>query len=288
MAAAHRFDGPGPLQALGRDGAVVVPGALGGAGQHPAVEHPGGQVGHPPVGAGRDQPGGGLIEQGVAPGHQHAVEVAPLQEGGGGGHRVGAHRDGVDHLLAPHVGQGPVGSLQRLVQVVVGVMHVDDADPVGAQPLEARLHRAPGRVVAEVEDGLHRPVRPRLQPPPGLGGDHHPAVARRRARLVAPANRRGRVRAGAVGGRSRRAQAGGTSGRSPQAGAEAALGLAQSVEGGGVEEADAALVGPANRGHRRRLVVAPEDRGQRGRPQRQAAHLQPGSGQLRSLQPIDH
>ena len=62
---------------------------------------------------------------------------------------------------------------QRLVEVIVGIVDVDDVDPINVQPVEAALERPPHGVVAEVELRRHLAVRAYLEQAADLGGDHH-------------------------------------------------------------------------------------------------------------------
>ena len=253
MALAHGVDVGGPRKRLIGCGTVVVPCAGLGPGQHAAVEHPRSQVGHPLPGAGVDQIRGGPVEQGVAARHQHAVQVGPLQEHSRGGHRVGPQRDRSDRALVPQCHQRRVGALQRFMDVVVGVMDVHDVDPVHAETLQARLHRLHRRVVSEIEVDVDRAVGTVRQQAASLGGDDRTLAARRGQRLAQPL-----------------------------------LGLAQPVEGGGVEEPDASLEGTGRSLHRGVGVVAPEDGGQRGSPHRQPSNLKTGPSQVNLFQRILH
>ena len=79
------------------------------------------------------------IEQGVAPGDQHAVQVAALHAPGERGRGVHPGADGPDHALGPEPGQGRVGFAGRLLQVVVGVVDEHDVHPVEPEPLQALL-----------------------------------------------------------------------------------------------------------------------------------------------------
>ena len=239
-------------QRTGR-GRVVVPGALGGPGQDAAVEHAGGQVRDPPLGALSEHRRGGLVQQRVPAGDQHAVEVAPLEEGRRRLHRVRAQRDRVDDPLIAQVDERAVGARHRFVDVVVGIVDVDDVDPIGTQTPEAAVDRLLHGVIAEVEPGLDLTVGTGVQQAADLRRDHDTVTS---------------------------AAHGGT---------ETALGLAQPVERRRVEERHPRVECPPRRLAGRRLVIAPEDRGQGGGAQPQPAHSEGRSPQDDLLhRPVRH
>ena len=90
----------------------------------------------------------------------------------------------LDHPLVAEIDEGAVRSGHRFVDVVVGIVDVDDVDPIDAQPAEAALERPPHRVVAEVEPRLDLAVGTHVEQAADLGRDHDcrhadPAAPRR-------------------------------------------------------------------------------------------------------------
>jgi hypothetical protein len=226
---AHRGDAPRPRHHRRRPGRVVVGGvrARGRGRQQPAVEHPADHHRDPARLAQRQQPvERGLVQQGVAAGQQHHVEV-------GVAHQVGQHlplvhagADGADRALRAQLVQGGVGLLDRRPPVVVRVVQQCDVDAVQGEALQAGLQRPPY-------------PRPREVPHPPVGRGHGEALAVAAGRAVRVGHQEAAYlgRHHQLGSRPRRQRA-----------AQAPFREAQPVVGGGVEEAHA---GPQRRRHRR-------------------------------------
>jgi len=106
---------------------------------------------------------GVLLEERVAPGEQHAVEVSRLHEA----HRrvgfVESEAHGLDDALAPELVRGFVGSLHRLPEALVRhlgpvrpdvhIVQEEDVDAVEAEPQEGLLEGAHRAVIGIVHDG---------------------------------------------------------------------------------------------------------------------------------------
>ena len=77
-----------------------------------------------------------LVEQGVPPGEQHAVDVGLAHEPGWDRALVHPDADGSDDALVAPVGEHGVGLADRLVGVVVRVVDEHHVDPVEAESLQ--------------------------------------------------------------------------------------------------------------------------------------------------------
>ena len=206
MRLADRLDPGDPLHDLGGRHPVVIARAGNGAcGENAGIE----DAAHHDADAllaGERQEGldGGLLQQRIAPGEEHRVEIARPGE-------TLAHRDLVDadadrlhdlfgaQLLESLV--GPVhGLAEDLVRVLavrphIGVVDEDDVDPLGAEPqqrllegahravigiVERRLVRQTAREARRDDVGIHCRcgLAPGVHRPADLGRDHV-AVARR-------------------------------------------------------------------------------------------------------------
>ena len=143
-------DAPGPRQHLGRGGGVVVVRAVSRVGQDAAVEHAAREHLHAAVGAQRQQlGGGGRVEQRVASGHEHAVQVRPGDEPGQRRRGVHPDADRADHAGRAEPGQRRVGRIQRLRHEVVRVVDERDVHPVQPEPPQA-VFQAPAHPVRAV------------------------------------------------------------------------------------------------------------------------------------------
>jgi len=148
---------PCPSDQFRRCRQVVEGGAWTRVGQQPAVEDAADHHRHPALGAGGQQlPQGPLVEQAVAAGDQHHVEVEVADEAGQHLRLVHAGPDRPHHALVAQLGQGREGVLVGLALVVVGIVQEGDVDPVQAEPLQALLQRAAHAVAGEVPDALAR------------------------------------------------------------------------------------------------------------------------------------
>ena len=144
-----------------------------------------------------------LLEEGVAPGEQEAVELAVLEGVGDRLHLVDAEADRLDVAVAAELVERLVGAFHRrpvhlrlqlgAVGEGIDVVDEEDVDAVEAEALEAVLVGAHGAVIGVVEPRLEgerlRPRiarllgrAPRLEAAADLGREH-PAVAA--AELVA-------------------------------------------------------------------------------------------------------
>jgi hypothetical protein len=190
VAGADVADAAGAGQHSGCRRGVVVAGAIPRIGEDAAVEHPGGQHRDPAgLAQGEQRPRRGVIEQRVPPGDQHAVEIAPRHEPFGERRGVDADADRPDRAVRAQPGQRGIGAVERLGEVIVGVVDERDVHPVQPQPPEAVLQRAqhPVRAVVahpaqhgcpvELVGAVHR-TRGGHEQPAHLGGDHEllPAV----------------------------------------------------------------------------------------------------------------
>ncbi len=97
-----------------------------------------------------------LVEQRVATSQQKAIEVGLARKSCEHLGLVHAGAHGADHPVASQPVQGSIGSIERLVVVVVRVVDVEDVDSCKAQPFQALLDGAHHAVIAEVEDRVHR------------------------------------------------------------------------------------------------------------------------------------
>jgi hypothetical protein len=166
----------GPGQQGGRRRGIVVACAVTGIGQDAAVEHAARQHGDAAPLAQREQAGRRrVVEQRVAAGHQHAVQVAALDEPGQRRRRVHAGADGADRALGAEFGQRGVRLVRRLLHEVVGVVDEYDVHPVEPEPFQAFLQAAPHSVPAVVADpGQRRYVVKSLLALDVPGGGHQP------------------------------------------------------------------------------------------------------------------
>jgi hypothetical protein len=165
---------PGQQAARGRG--VVVGRVVAGVGQDAAVEHAARQHGDAAPLAQREQAGRRrVVEQRVAAGHQHAVQIAALDEPGQRRRRVHAGADGADRALGAEFGQRGVRLVRRLLHEVVGVVDEYDVHPVEPEPFQAFLQAAPHSVPAVVADpGQRRYVVKSLLALDVPGGGHQP------------------------------------------------------------------------------------------------------------------
>ena len=155
VALTHRFDSRGALDELiGRRLVVVVrPGAR--VGQDAAVEDTAGDDRDPSLDAERQQllqPH--LVEHRVAAREEETVEVRFAGETGEHLGLVHAGPDRFDRPFRPETVERRVCACQSLGEVLVGVVDVEDVDPVDAETRDALLDRAHHAVVREVVDGV--------------------------------------------------------------------------------------------------------------------------------------
>ena len=123
-----------------------------GGGEDPAVEDPGGEHPHAVLDAGVEHDlGPAAVEQRAAAGEQDAVDVHAADEPGGDLGVVRAQAHGADHAFVSEAEQGGEGLGLGLVEVVVGVVDVEQVDPIQAEPFDAVGDRPMDAVGAEVE-----------------------------------------------------------------------------------------------------------------------------------------
>jgi len=87
-----------------------------------------------------DLGGARLVEQRAAAGKQQPVEVDALDDVGGHRCVVRAEADRLHHALLAEPHQRRIRARDRLVEVVIGVVHVEQVDAVETESLEARVH----------------------------------------------------------------------------------------------------------------------------------------------------
>lgn len=146
-------DGTRAVDELGRGGLVVVLHAFGGAiaREQAGVED---ADGHDALAVflsgGQDVVQARLVEEGVAAGQHHHVGGGLAQEAGEHGGLVHARADRTDDALVAQRGEGGHGFVGGLSPVVVGVVEVDDVEPVQAGAGEGVVDGAQDAVTAEV------------------------------------------------------------------------------------------------------------------------------------------
>ena len=157
----------GALQDVRRRRAVPVGRARARVGQHAAVERCRGEHRDAALPAQRQElVGGGLVEQRVAPCDQHAVEVRFTNEAHGRCGVVDSRAHGADDALLAELDQRGHGLPDRLVQVVLRVVNVDELDPVEAEAAEAVLERPTDALAAVI---AHSTESGRLREDVGAG-----------------------------------------------------------------------------------------------------------------------
>ena len=125
--------------------------------------------------------GGGLVEQGVAARDQHAVGLRFADEAHGRRGIVDARAHGADGALRAELGECGHGLADRLIQMVLRVVDVDELDPVEAEPDEALVDRTADALAAVIADA---PESGGLREDVGAGrfagcaGDEQPADLR--------------------------------------------------------------------------------------------------------------
>src|SRR5262249_38915310 len=95
-------------------------------------------------------------EQRVATGEHQDIHVRVAHEIGKHLRLVHPGTYGRDDTLPAQLLQGRVGQSQRIRQVIVGVMEINEIDTVEPEPPEALLERAQDPVTAEVPDAPMR------------------------------------------------------------------------------------------------------------------------------------
>lgn len=215
MAVGEGLQAQGAVGHLGRRRAVVVAGAGARVGQQARVEGAADDHRRTAFLGGREQFGErALVEEGVAPGAQHRVDVGVPDEAGEHPGLVHARADRADDAFRAQPFQGRVALAEGLFGVVVGVVQVDEVDAVDAEPGEAGLQGAPDAVGGEVPDAA-------------VGGGDGEAVSEVVAGVVAVDGFEAAADLGGEGVLGARAGAQGL--------AEAAFGEAEAVVRGGVE-----------------------------------------------------
>ena len=206
VARAHRGE---PLRARDhrrRRGRVIVGRARRRVGEEPAVEHPARDDAHAALGAERQQiDERGLIEQRVAAREQHAVELGLAHEAREQRRAVHPGTDRAHHALRAQPPQCGKGAAQRGLGMVVGIVHVQDVDAIRAEPRQALVERAQGRVVREVVGPPRRAASRRSRRPASPVRGRAGARPWSRARGRRAGGRAARRRAAARRARARRA-----------------------------------------------------------------------------------
>lgn len=141
--------------------------------------------GHTAFGAALEQRQTGAVEQGPSSSEHHDIDIGLLDDPQRRLPLVHPDPDGPDYPLVAQRHQRGQRAGDRLVDVVIGVVHIDDVDAVELHPGEARLQTAPhpvtgvvedtDEVVAHVEGVRHvgpRRVGVRLEEPADLGTEH--------------------------------------------------------------------------------------------------------------------
>lgn len=132
---------------------VVVSGAGSGRGEQTGVEHPADDDATAAGGCLREQFGEPvLVQERVAAGQQHHVDVRLAHEPGGQRRLVHPDPDRADHAFGAQPLQCRVRLAQRLLGVGVRVVQQDHVDTVDAEAVQARLQGAQHPVGAEVPD----------------------------------------------------------------------------------------------------------------------------------------
>ncbi len=195
------------------------------------------------------------IEQREAAGDQHRVEIGVAQEEPRRLDDVRAERDGADDTVGPELRERRICAVDRLRQVILGIVDVDDVDPVETETLHARFQLAQRRIPAEVEHRVGAILRlwRRDERAAGLGRDDHVVTTDRRQRP-----------------------------------AEAGLGFPEPVQRRRVEQPDASFDGSRGSRDGVGLVVAPEDRCQRRGPEPEAGDRETGSSQRDPFELLVH
>ncbi len=274
MAAAHRFDAPDLVQDLGRRRGVVVARLGHRAGRQDArVEHAAEHDADAFFLRQREKfLERRLLEQRIASGAQHDVEVAGAGIAGQPAGVVEPDADAADHFLGAQLVERDVGAGHRLLEArlagvavgpAVGVVNQQQIEAVEPEPDQRLLDRAPHAVIGVVVDAAMRESAdearlaharlPRLHAPPDLGRQHE-FFARN------PAERS----------------------------ADAMLGQAVAVMRRGVEQRHARLEGGAHRADRRRVVEHAVDVAQRRAAESQRRHLDAGAAERPAWQRGSH
>ena len=97
-----------------------------------------------------------LVEERVATRHQHAIDEATFHETRQHRRLVHACADRADHTLVAQTAQGSERARNGLGLVRVGVMHVEDVDPVEPESVQAVVERTQGTI--ERETFKSRPI----------------------------------------------------------------------------------------------------------------------------------
>src|SRR6185503_10066115 len=90
-----------------------------------------------------------LLEQCVAPRKHHDVHVRLTYDVGEHRRLVHPRADGVHDALVAQFGERRVAGLEDFYPVLIGVVEVNDVDPIEAEPLQALRERATYPVAAE-------------------------------------------------------------------------------------------------------------------------------------------
>lgn len=140
MPLARFFQLRGPEEEFGGGCGVVEGGAGLRVGEQAGVEDPADHHADAAFGGERQELGqASLVEQAVAAGQQHGVDVRLTDEPGRQLGLVHADADRAEHALGTQAFQLGVGLGEGPFGVVVRVVQVGDVDPVHAQALETAL-----------------------------------------------------------------------------------------------------------------------------------------------------
>ncbi len=121
-----------------RRGLVVVAGAGFGIGEDAAVVDATGEDRDPTLHAlGQQLFEGDLVQQRIAAREQEAIEIAFARKSCKHLGLIHARADRSDHAIGAESIEGAVGTIDRVLVVVVGVMYVQDVDAAETKPLEA-------------------------------------------------------------------------------------------------------------------------------------------------------
>ena len=193
---------PGALEHVRGCGRVVVGAVRVGIDEHARVEHAPEDHADATRLAPLQQSGSAAVEQRVAAGEQHAVEIDALDEPPEHLVLVHARADRPNDALVAQLQERRKRVRERVALVQVGVVHERDVDVVGAEADQALLERSQHRVarVVEVridladvaEDRLGAVGAGRIEHPSDLGREHV-LVARSPTQRVPEAPFRGTV-----------------------------------------------------------------------------------------------
>ena len=121
------------------------------AGQDAAVEHAAEDHPDPARRAGVEELGAAAVEQGVATGDQHAVEIDPVHEPRQHLALVHPASDRAHDPLIPQLEQRRERAVERFLLVVVGIVHEHHVEPVEPEAVQALLDRTQHAVAGVVE-----------------------------------------------------------------------------------------------------------------------------------------